>query len=82
VQDWQKLSNFLVRLDTLRFPKDTLTAWIQRQEKHVVSGFPRLPLYIRYFTVEAKEGKLKFYDDVYGDDRLLNQRFFGSKAIS
>jgi murein L,D-transpeptidase YcbB/YkuD len=82
VQDWQKLSNFLVRADTLRFPKDTLKAWIGRQEKHVISGFPKLPLYIRYFTVEEKQGKLKFYDDVYGEDRQLNEKYFAGKAIS
>ena len=82
VQEWQKLSRFLVRNDTLTFPSDTLTAWINRQEKHVVSGFRKLPLFIRYFTIETdKDGRLRFYDDVYGQDDELIRKFFATKRI-
>jgi L,D-transpeptidase YcbB len=82
VQEWQKLSRFLVRRDTLRFPSDTLTAWINRQEKHVVSGFPKLPLFIRYFTIDADKGQLKFYEDVYGQDEELIRKFFAAKPVA
>ncbi len=83
VQEWQKLSRFLVRNDTISFPSDTLTAWINRQEKHVVSGFRKLPLFIRYFTIETdKDGRLRFYDDVYGQDDELIRKFFASKRIA
>lgn len=81
VQDWVKLSNYLVRSDTTKFPSDTLNAWITRQEKHTVTGFPRVPLYIRYFTVEGKNGQLKFYNDVYGDDRIVKEKYFARKNI-
>lgn len=81
VQDWNKLSNYLVRSDTARFPPDTLKAWIKRQEKHVVTGFPRVPLYIRYFTVEGKDSTLKFYNDIYGDDRKIKERYFARKSV-
>ena len=82
VKEWEKLSRFLVRHDTLALPSDTLKAWISRQEKHVVSRFPRLPLFIRYFTVEGKDDGLRFYDDIYGQDRVLIDRYFANKAIS
>ena len=82
VQDWEKLSHYLVRSDTTRFPTDTLKAWINRQEKHTVTGFPRVPLFIRYFTVEGKNGQLKFYNDVYGDERLVKEKYFARKKIS
>lgn len=81
VQDWKKLSDYLVRADTARFPTDTLRAWIERQEKHTVTGFPRVPLFIRYFTVEGKDGELKFYNDIYGDARLVKERYFVRKKI-
>ncbi len=81
VQDWEKLSNYLVRADTTRYPPDTLKAWINRQEKHIVTGFPRVPLYIRYFTVEGKDGRLKFYNDIYGDDRIVKEKYFARKSI-
>lgn len=82
VQEWEKLSYFLTRSDTTQYPADTLKAWMSRQEKHTVTGFPKLPLFIRYFTVEGKNGKLTFYEDIYGDDRLLKEKYFSRKTIS
>ena len=81
VKEWSKLANFLVRNDSVRYNKDTLKAWINRQEKHIVSGFTKLPLYIRYFTCEGKDGRIKFYDDIYEEDRYLREKYFGDKAV-
>ena len=39
VKEFQRLANFLVREDSVRYHPDTLRSWIKRQEKHVVSGF-------------------------------------------
>lgn len=81
VQAWEKLAHFLVREDSIRYPSDTLRAWILRAEKHTVSGFPPVPLYIRYFTVEGEQGKLRWWDDIYGEDRKLLERYFSNKRI-
>ena len=81
IKDFMKLADFLVRNDTLHFPSDTLRSWITRKEKHVVSGFPKVPIFIRYFTCEAKNGSIKFYNDVYGEDRVLCQRYFDGKTL-
>ncbi len=81
IKEFMKLADFLVRNDSLRFPPDTLRSWISRREKHVVSGFPKVPIFIRYFTCEAKNGSIKFYDDVYGEDRVLSQRYFDNKPL-
>ena len=82
VQKWDSLANFLVRYNTDRYPPDTLKNWISRQEKHVVHGFPRVPIYIRYFTTDVRDGKLKFYDDIYGEDKMLRERYFSDKSIN
>jgi len=82
VKEWEKLSRFLVRTDTLALPADTLKAWISRQEKHVVWKFPKVPLFIRYFTVEGKGNSLKFFNDVYGQDRTMIDKFFALKPVS
>ena len=58
-----------------------LTMWLSRQEKHVMSGFPKLPLYIRYFTCEGKDGRIKFYDDIYEEDRYLREKYFADKSV-
>lgn len=81
VQQWRKLSAYLIRNDTMRYHPDTLKAWIQRQEKHTVYGFARVPIFLRYFTVEGKKGKILFHDDIYGEDRELRNRYFANKPI-
>ncbi len=81
VKEWDKLASYLVRNDTLRYPKDTLKAYISRGEKHVISGFHRLPLFIRYFTCEGKNGKIDFYEDIYDEDRNLIQKYFANKSV-
>ncbi len=80
VQDWEELAHFLVRNDSIKYHPDTLTSWIVREEKHVVSGFNRVPLFIRYFTCEGKNGRVKFYEDVYAEDKILAEKYF-SKNI-
>jgi L,D-transpeptidase YcbB len=81
VKEWRKLSAFLIRNDTMRYHPDTLKAWIQRQEKHTVYGFAKVPIYIRYYTVEGKKGKIVFHDDIYGEDKELRNRYFAQKPI-
>ena len=81
VKEWDKLANYLVRNDSLRYPPDTLKAYIARGEKHVISGFHKLPLYIRYFTCEGRDGKILFYEDIYDEDRGLIQKYFMNKSV-
>ncbi len=79
VQQWNKLARFLARNDTLRYPPDTIAAWLQRQEKHTVVLSGKVPVYIRYFTCKTEDGKIMFFDDIYGEDKLLRERYFMSK---
>lgn len=81
VKEWQQLANFLVRDMQEKYPADTLQSWIRRQEKHVVSGFPRVPVFIRYFTVEGKGGKLIFFEDIYKQDKAVAGRYFAGRAL-
>jgi L,D-transpeptidase YcbB len=82
VKEWEKLSHYLVRNDTIKYHPDTLRSWINRQEKHVVYGFRKIPIFIRYFTCEGSDGKVKFYDDIYGEDKILRQMYFSDKSIN
>lgn len=82
VKEWERLANFLVRNTQEKYPADTLQAWIKRQEKHVVSGFQRVPVFIRYFTCEGKGGKLNFFEDIYRQDRILADRYFAGKTLN
>jgi L,D-transpeptidase YcbB len=86
VKEWDKLANYLVRYDStttgeLKIPPDTIKAYIARGEKHMFSGFHKLPLYIRYFTCEGKDDKIVFYEDIYDEDRNLIQKYFANKSV-
>jgi L,D-transpeptidase YcbB len=81
VKEWQKLANFLIRNDTMKYHPDSVRAWIDRKEKHTVYGFARVPIFLRYFTCECRKGKLVFHDDIYGEDRELRERYFANKPI-
>jgi L,D-transpeptidase YcbB len=85
VKEWDKLANYLVHNDStltgvLKIPPDTIKAYIARGEKHMFTGFHKLPLYIRYYTCEGKNGKIVFYDDIYDEDRNLIQTYFANKS--
>lgn len=76
VQSWQKLANYLIRNDSVRYPVDTIKAWIARSVRHTVYFKDRVSLFLRYYTVDGKDGKLIFYDDIYGDDKYLLDKYF------
>lgn len=86
VQEWEELAYYILRYDYRdKLPEeslsaeDSLAAWLTRKEKHTIPVRKRLPVYIRYFTCEGKNGKLFFYDDIYGDDKYLQEKFFAGK---
>jgi L,D-transpeptidase YcbB len=86
VQQWETLAYNIVRNDYKEKygfetspVEDSLTAWLVRKEKHRISVRKKLPVYIRYFTCDGKDGQVVFYDDIYGEDRLLREQYFAGK---
>jgi murein L,D-transpeptidase YcbB/YkuD len=53
--------------------------WIARGEKRSVALQEKLPIYIRYMTTEVQDGRIRIYDDIYGDDKMLIDRYFRKK---
>lgn len=86
VQEWQKLAYNIVRYDYKdRYydepspVEDSMKTWLSRKEKHFIGVQKKLPVYIRYFTCEGKDGQMVFYDDIYGEDRYLQGKYFAGK---
>jgi len=87
VQEWEKLAYYIADNDsilstnkaTLKYTSDSIRNWLAAKENHRINVKNHIPLYIRYFTCEGKDGKLKFYDDIYGDDRLLIEKYLAKK---
>lgn len=90
VQEWEKLAHYLVNKDSMTSttpmlgtypPADSLRVWMKRKEKHYLPVRNRMPLYIRYFSAEGVGGRVKLYEDIYGEDKRLKERYFADKSI-
>lgn len=88
VQQWEKLSSYILQNDSAyvqalgktTFTKaDSVAQWLIRKEKHYIPVRDKIPLFIRYFTCEGKNGKIVFYDDMYGEDHRLKEKYFAAK---
>ncbi|MDB5251103.1 MAG: L,D-transpeptidase family protein [Flaviaesturariibacter sp.] len=82
VASWEDLSTYLLSRDSTAanaVPLDSMQTWLLRKEKHVIPLHNRVPLYIRYFSAEGKDGELALHEDIYGEDRRLRQTYFATK---
>lgn len=82
VQAWESLAKWLLGSDSLQPGNrrnrltDSLYSALRQKARKTIPVLPKVPVYIRYITCEAREGKLLFYDDVYGEDRAIRDRYF------
>lgn len=87
VQEWEKLAFYIVRNDsinikppdTMRYNTDSIRNWIAGKQRHTIDVKNRIPIYIRYFSCEGKDGRVKFYDDIYGEDKVMREKYFADK---
>ena len=87
VQEWEKLAFYIARndsmqvsgTDTLKYNTDSITSWIAKKEKHRVEVKHKIPLFIRYFGCEGMNGSIRFYDDIYDEDKKAKEKFFALK---
>lgn len=86
VQEWEELAYYIIRYDYKdKLPEagiaaeDSLATWLRRKERHTIPVKKRLPVYLRYFTCEASDGKIQFHDDIYGEDKAIREKFFAGK---
>ena len=90
VQDWEKLAFFIARKDSvqantqdsLNYNTDSITSWIANKQKHHIPVQYQIPIFIRYFGCEAVNGSIKFYDDIYGEDKKAKADFFAKSKYS
>jgi L,D-transpeptidase YcbB len=87
VQEWQKLADYIVRNDSINLPKgdtlecttDSIRMWMATRENRQINVTNKIALFIRYFSCENVNGTIRFYDDIYNEDRDLKQRYFANK---
>ena len=78
VQNWEELAYNILRNESAEntSKEDSVKQWLQQKRKHSIPIMKRLPLFIRYFTCVGENGKIRFYDDIYGEDKMLYQKYF------
>jgi L,D-transpeptidase YcbB len=86
VQEWSKLAYFFIANDSLsyknnqkRIGSDSLAHWLKVKEKHTIPLKNKIPVFIRYFSCEGKNGTVIFYDDIYGEDAMLREKYYSRK---
>ena len=85
VKEWEKLAFFIIRNDSLNTSHrgytrtDSVKTWLFKKQKMSIAVQNKIPVYIRYFTCEGFDGIISFYDDIYGEDKLLKEKYFASK---
>jgi murein L,D-transpeptidase YcbB/YkuD len=81
VQQWHDLASYIIRNDRSDFQPllDSLDRWLERKEKRSIPIRNKLPVFLRYFTCEGSNGGIVFYDDIYGEDRMLQEKYYAGK---
>ncbi len=87
VQEWEKLAYYIAgndstlsfKKDALKYTSDSIRSWIAKKERHRVDVKNQIPLFIRYFSCEGRNSQIKFFEDIYGEDKLLMEKYFSKK---
>ncbi|UAY53512.1 L,D-transpeptidase family protein [Ferruginibacter albus] len=87
VQEWEQLAFYILKYDStnakpnekIAYNTDSLLNILARKEKKTIFIKHRLPLFIRYMGCEGKDGKIIFYDDMYGEDETIRNKYFANK---
>lgn len=84
VQQWRDLAYYLLRRDSLvdssrTVRVDSLNSWLAQKKKKYIRVRQQLPLFIRYFSCEGRNGKLVLHEDIYEEDKRIRERLFASK---
>jgi murein L,D-transpeptidase YcbB/YkuD len=73
VQKAKELARYLVKDDSIYVTPEDLDQYLSLKQRYQVNVVRPIPLYIEYFTCEVHDGKLSFYEDIYGLDELLQE---------
>lgn len=55
---------------------NTIARYLKERQQHWVELNKPIPIYVRYFTCEYKDGKLFVFKDIYKNDQPLYERLF------
>ena len=80
VQNWDSLYQYIILSDkranaddiaSNSVVVDSVKTWLNAKKRRTISVINELPIFIRYYTAASKNGKIEFYEDVYGEDNKI-----------
>jgi murein L,D-transpeptidase YcbB/YkuD len=73
LEKYMDLAHFLLRDDSVKYPKDTFDVWVQQDTQRKINLRKPLPIHVRYFTCEVDtEGVVELHTDIYlRDERMI-----------
>jgi murein L,D-transpeptidase YcbB/YkuD len=73
LEKYMDLAHFLLRDDSVKYPKDTFDVWVQQDTQRKINLRKPLPIHVRYFTCEVDtEGVVDLHTDIYlRDERMI-----------
>ncbi|HEX6845663.1 MAG TPA: L,D-transpeptidase family protein [Chitinophagaceae bacterium] len=90
VQQWEKMAYYIMNNENDSTVKkkpnqitiDSMTHWLVIKEKHSIPLRKKIPVFIRYFTCEANNGQISFFEDIYDEDKKMIELLFVNKKNS
>ena len=90
VQEWEKMAFYIMNNEkdsTIKkrpnqITLDSMTHWLTIKEKHSIPLRKKIPVFIRYFTCEANNGQISFFEDIYDEDKKMIDLLFANKKNS
>ena len=87
VQEWEKMAFYIMNNENTitvntkprQITVDSLTHWLKIKEKHSIPIRAKVPVFIRYFTCEATNGQISFFEDIYDEDKKMSDLLFSNK---
>jgi murein L,D-transpeptidase YcbB/YkuD len=86
VQNWDSLYKYIILSDIKESEDiasksiivDSVKSWLSSKKRRSIPVVNELPIFIRYFTAESKNGKIELYEDVYGEDNKIRNMIIKS----
>lgn len=81
VQHWRELAGLLLSQDTVGAQADSLLVHLERKQQRTLGMEVPTPIYLRYITAYVKDGRIRFYEDIYGEDLMVMERHFTGRLL-
>jgi murein L,D-transpeptidase YcbB/YkuD len=80
VNDAVGLAHYLVREDDIYVSPEDLDQYLSLQQRLTITLRKPIALRLEYFTAEANDGEVRFYDDIYKKDSLMMRALYPETA--